>query len=344
MGASITFEIGVGGGQLGGGTTATVPSGSDGIAEAPAWMLGPNPGTNTVVVTARGVADPLDDGPFSPNFDLPDELQEAVTVGDGELDITATGTGIDDGFESPSGWTGSGSWIRSTLTNSPTPIKNIAYPTYVTAASGDGSMGDLPAPFSGSYAFWFGEDASGHPTSVGNYMGQQIANDAANSGGESVAQNSGTLTSPVIELAPGLDADLMFDTWFEIESFDPDRFDFMRISVEDVGTGDVTVLGLLNPTVDPNGPPNVPYTSGGYDQPPVWFNVSQSLSAFSGKSIRLIFEFETVDVLYNGFRGWILDNVRVVTAPPIPAGSAMLVASPPAGGGLNPDRPAGSRN
>ncbi len=222
--------------------------------------------------------------------------------------FTIIGFNFSDSFETASGWTATGLWNRSTLMNGASPIVNSLFPTYVNLAPGDNSNGALPTPFAGSYAFWYGDPATG------SYIGTQYPGDSPHSGGISTAANSGTLTSPSITLpsVSGGSLILRFNSWFDIESVNPSRFDIMKISIQDVATGVITKLGVLNPSSDPEGPAAAtPLTSGGYNSPPVWVEVVQDLSAYSGSTVRLIYSFDTRDVLYNGFRGWVIDNVRV---------------------------------
>jgi hypothetical protein len=87
----------------------------------------------------------------------------------------------------------------------------------------------------------------------------------------------------------------------------------MGISVYDVTTNTTTSLGTLNPTSEPGIDPMVPFTSGGYQTPPAWIEVQKNLDAFSGHTIRLVFSFDTKDTSINGFRGFVIDNVRVAT-------------------------------
>ena len=261
-------------------------------------------------------------------------------------DFTAVDPEFTDGFETPSGWTGTGFWNRSTLRHQDgIRIVNTAWPRFVSGASGDETPDTLPTPFTGSFAFWYGEEASG------NYLGTQIQNDAPLSGGTSTAPNSGVLTSPLIAMPPdeGQTVMLGFDTWFEIESVDANAFDMMDVSIQDVGTGAVTDLGVLNPAADPcpglpaeNGCPPIPFTSSGFNAAPSWITFTHDLSAFRGKTVRLLFSFDTGDVRYNGFRGWVLDNVHITqpafgTTSPLQASvqgaprSGSLIARPAPG-------------
>jgi hypothetical protein len=270
-----------------------------------------------------------------------------VTCGDGNLfyntvfvtaQIVIVATNFSDGFEVESGWTATGLWNRSTLKNNDnSPIVNTLFPTFVSEAPGDASNGALPSPFAGSYAFWFGDPATG------SYVGTQAPGDQPGSGGTSTAANSGTLTSPPIVLpaaAAGTAIVMRFNTWWEIESINPSSFDIMQVSVQDVATLQVTALGALNPSSDPaDHVPTRPFTSGGLNLPPVWVEVVHDLSAFSGKTVRLIYSFDTRDVLYNGFRGWLIDNVRVGAEPVVSVSAVRRTAPRVIGGTTKPTVP-----
>ena len=134
----------------------------------------------------------------------------------------------------------------------------------------------------------------------------------------------------------GKDIVLRFDTWWEIESFDAPFFDLMEISIYDVAANTMTSLGVLNPAADANGLPAEPFTSSGYNTPPVWAPNSVDVSAFAGKTIQLVFGFNTGDGLYNGFRGWLIDNVRIVQEEPVLAAAFMQSVADGSNGGLNP--------
>jgi hypothetical protein len=212
-----------------------------------------------------------------------------------------------DGFEAATAWSANPFWNRSTLAG----ISNTAVPTYVNLAPNDGSQGALPAPFGGTFAFWYGQSATG------NYIGTQSASDPSSSGGTSTAGNAGSLTSPPFTIPAGVtNVTLSFETWWEIEAVNPSHFDLMQIGVVDVSnpTAGPVFLGQLNPTSDPTDNGNravIPFTSGGYNLPPVWQPVTESLAAFAGKTIQLVLRFDTVDRNYNGYRGWIVDNLAV---------------------------------
>jgi hypothetical protein len=211
-----------------------------------------------------------------------------------------------DGFETASGWTTTGLWNRSTLTG----ISNSAVPLWVSLAPDDATGGALPPPREGTWAFWYGQ------ASTGNFIGTASSSNGPNSGGRSTTSNAGLLTSPTITLPSAAAVlALSFDTWFEIESQNPREsgYDRMSVEVQDATTGAVTLLGRLNPWVDPTVSPreHIPFTSGGFNRAPVWRSVEADLTPFRGRTVRLRFRFETVDEKYNGFRGWIIDALRV---------------------------------
>ena len=222
----------------------------------------------------------------------------------------ATSVIWEDDFETNKGWVATGFWHRF-MNNS--NIKNKAYMPYkfVKLAPGDNSNGAVPSAYSGSYAFWYGQDTSG------NFLGQFSATQDTMSGGNGFSSNQGTITSPNITVTSSTGkASLSFWTWWEIESVNPNAygFDIMEVEVFDVtDTNNITVLGKLNPYSDPilENRASLPYTSGGFNKVPVWYLQEFDLSDFIGKTIRIRFSFDTRDGLYNGFRGWFVDAVKV---------------------------------
>lgn len=286
-------------------------------------------GANTLKVWIDGVLDPVQYNTGDGQFVM---LPQSYT-------FTATGASafFTDGFETALGWSGGNSfWNR----NGNLPASsNAAYPTYVSLAPGDASNGTLPSPMTGSYAAWYGD------ARTGNYLGTQAAGDYALSGGMSTGANSGSYVSPPITLpANATSAILDFDTWFEIESVNPHSFDVMMLGVQHGAT--IDQIGMLNPATDPplGGHNDKPFTSAGFNLPPVWKHVTQDLGAYAGQTVQLVFTFDTRDAQYNGFRGWIIDNVEVrirdgVTLLSVGTHTRRLTTGTP----LNPVAPAASR-
>ncbi|NIM48026.1 MAG: hypothetical protein GTN78_00480 [Gemmatimonadales bacterium] len=87
QGATIHFAVGTGGGSV---SPASDVTGPDGIARTTA-TLGPDPGTNTFVASAFGIADPADGGPFVP---VPPAVERELE--EGAIEFTATGGFFDE--------------------------------------------------------------------------------------------------------------------------------------------------------------------------------------------------------------------------------------------------------
>lgn len=226
------------------------------------------------------------------------------------FEVGETRAGVLPGSTEPVTWGTSGLWNASTFAGI---VNGAVAANIVSLAPGDLSNGALPGPFAGSYSMWFGDPGTG------NYAGS-LANSYPGSGGTSVAPQQGQATSPYFSI-PNLSNQvvLSFNTWFEIESVNPRYFDQMRVIVQDSVSGDTTTLYILNPASDPTVPEfraKLPYTTGGFNSPPVWAPITFDMSLFAGKNVRLRFDFGTGDVLYNGFRGWIVDNVQVKALTP----------------------------
>jgi hypothetical protein len=67
----------------------------------------------------------------------------------------------------------------------------------------------------------------------------------------------------------------------------------------------------MNPINDVDGEAYKPYSSGGLGEVGQWIHTEADLSAYVGSTINIKFYFDTVDEKYNGFRGWLIDDVRV---------------------------------
>lgn len=216
---------------------------------------------------------------------------------------------FEETFESATSWIYSDFWHRQQNAS----VTNAAYPKYVSLAANDNSGGVIPGAYEGSYDAWFGEAATG------NYMGPQYAYDTDLSGGTSTEAHSGALTSPPFTVTSSSgSASLTFWSWFEVESVAPNSsgYDIMEVMVlMSSDTTQVTSLGRLNPYSDPilDNRKAIPYTSGGFNIAPVWKFEQFNMTPFIGQTIRLRFEFRSIDHFYNGFRGWFIDNIKVTT-------------------------------
>ena len=177
--------------------------------------------------------------------------------------------------------------------------------------------GALPNAWGGEYAYWFGNELNG--TYTGSYLGQSGTCSAGSGGISGSAAVSGSLTSIPIPLPnfPGGTIALQFRAWFEIEATDPQKppplgigHDGMYVEIMD-GTGAV-ILGALNPSLDANGAASEPYGSGGFNKAPVWNAYEFDLTPFAGTAVGIRFRFNSIDSSYNAFRGWVVDDVKVI--------------------------------
>lgn len=224
---------------------------------------------------------------------------------DFEADSATANQWTTDGGTAQTGW--------QLLTNGHN-ITNDLVNVQVQLAPDDDSNGRLPNSYQGEFAYWYGDGAQG------NFVGE-LGSTEAMSGGTSTNSHSGTLTSPMIDLSnvpDNTDIALSFRTWWEIESVNPnaDGFDIMAIEVSVDGES-FTPLARLNPLSDPQTPgvnrDPIPYSNQGYNTAPGWHRPQAiPLTDFAGESsVYLRFNFQTVDHLYNGFRGWLIDDIVI---------------------------------
>lgn len=218
-----------------------------------------------------------------------------------------------DDFESGApGWTADGQFNLIANPQNFMVLNPAINPTLVILPD----PGDLPSAFSGTHAWWFGETATG--TFIG--PGWDTIPQSPLNGGTSAEPQTGSLISPAIDLGGVSQAQLRFKTWWEIEGVDVDGYDLMHveISTDNGVTFDPIERGLLNPLNDVDGESWKSYSSGGLGQPGVWLEQLFDLTPFVGNMVYLRFRFDTVDDLYNGFRGWFIEDVSV-TADAFPA-------------------------
>jgi hypothetical protein len=168
--------------------------------------------------------------------------------------------------------------------------------------------GMLPAAHGGNHTLWYGE------ASTGTFVGADFdLNQPPLSGGTSQLPNTGWAITPDLDLTGLTDATLSFWTVWEVEGVDIPWYDVMSIeaSVDAGATWAPVGSGALNPLNDVNTNPNVGYSSGGIGLPPAWVQHNFSLANFCGNVCWLRFRFDTIDQLYNGFRGWFIDDISV---------------------------------
>lgn len=175
--------------------------------------------------------------------------------------------------------------------------------------------GHLPSAFDGTHVAWFGDPASGTFCSEFQLIPQSPKNGCTSNGPQ-----SGYIESPSFDLSGATTAELSFYSWWEIESVDADRYDVMSVEYSIDGGASWAAVASLNPTNNPAGHDDQSYAADGLGEPPAWHHYIADLSPAAGHAdVRIRFNFSTNDELYNGFRGWMIDNVTVsapFTAPP----------------------------
>ena len=221
---------------------------------------------------------------------------------------TSVSTLYQTGFEANISWQLSGQW--NNLNQGNTIFNTLVDGGFVTITPDEGNQkAYLPLAKEGNTALWFGQ------SNTGSFIGQQYSFDSQVSGGTSKQAYSGQATSPLISLVGKQNPELTFWTWWEIESINPNEngFDLMDVQVSIDNGATFTTIKRLNPKIDPNdsGRESKGFSSGGFNRKPVWAQETINLSSYSGSQVRIRFNFDTRDSRYNGFRGWMVDDMKV---------------------------------
>jgi len=200
-------------------------------------------------------------------------------------------------------------------TMGPAAIPGIDYPV-PEGATGTAAQPYLLPAYEGTKVAWFGSKT----TFTFSDSGQNTSN----------GYKKGELVSPEIDLANFSFATLEFATWWEVESVDVAKwqYDQMKVMVAVVdatpqtpvqvgdfkftGPNDFKTVAWLNPDYEVAvQSANINYSSGGNDAVPVWVKIVANLNPFAGHKIKLMFSFNSMDSLFNGFRGWAVDEIKI---------------------------------
>ena len=170
--------------------------------------------------------------------------------------------------------------------------------------------GSLPNPF-GTRAVWFGN------ASFNNFLSD--GSDCTSMNGGVGEQVFGTLYSPFVQLEAqqyGSSVIFTFRAAWEVESvrlFEGVDSLVVGYETEDAnGKVEKTVLGRLTPTDVMPIKSGVGYSSAGFARPPLWgvfgyyFWVRPEI-----QKVRVFFTFDSVDGTENGFRGVLIDEIRL---------------------------------
>jgi hypothetical protein len=174
--------------------------------------------------------------------------------------------------------------------------------TSVSAPGCPPGSGTIPNSVSGRRAWWFG-----NPMLACYLSDSQVCDEAG-------PRIVGSLTSPWIPTRWVQDLALSLSSAWEVESYDP-KADRLLIEVQTPAMESANTWSLVGSPKDESSAPGTNWSVGmssqGIGRSPAWREYRYSLSAWSGTSIRLRFRFDSVDGTNNGFRGWLVDRVKI---------------------------------
>lgn len=302
-------------------------------AAAPTGPLGRACVTGLASAGTSGSARALAQG-HAPGTPVPIALEPGlVHVLDLTLAVTSEKSCFGDDFETDLGWSASAAsagviWHRRTddetldacnpsgVTVSPTESCTPA-PVYAptcalcadaTATACQPVVGALPRAAAGKTPAWFGKPGSGTYLGTGGTCLDK-------SGGSSQSAIAGTFTSPQFAIPLGGNGlRIQLHYWYEIDALSlAGAGDRLRVLASADGVT-FTEVAMLQPQAAFVGDLDKAWTSAGWFQAPRWVATDLALPTglnTTGKlTIRL--EFQTQNTLLNGFRGWLVDTVRLV--------------------------------
>ena len=185
------------------------------------------------------------------------------------------------------------------------------------------SVSLLPDNYSATNGYiWFGDKDNG-----------MFSDTAENTSSDLV---KGEAITPLVDLTNYSFPVLKFDSWFEVESVDVAKGMYDQLNVgfiipkaENGGKDSVVIynndgeaitvatdkyysIKSLNPNFEPTiQDADVPYSNVGVGIEPKWVKYNINASGLAGYKVRFVFDFDSKDDLFNGFRGWGIDEVKV---------------------------------
>ena len=240
------------------------------------------------------------------------DKQTTIYAEDFEADNSSWVINKLDGINANNSW--------HTHTSAVTGVNKAYSDGLVQLAPNDISAGTVASP-KGTQCFWYGNNVQEDST-FGSFIGV-LGDSSELNGGTGTSSNSAELISPSIDLTNVTgDLRLSFDTYWEIESVNPNLsgFDVMTISISIDDGQTWRDLAKLNPLSDPQTDIDrsaIPFSNTGYNSAPMWLTqeaiplVDIEKESLSGQTIKLKFTFQTNDELFNGFRGWMIDNIVI---------------------------------
>lgn len=210
------------------------------------------------------------------------------------------------------------SWTPGTDQAQPTPytitvtvsdgIQSVSQPLRITVidvpiAFFDDFEPKAGAPVWASTGFWHVTTRRANSPSHAWWYGQEATRNYDNG-----FANSGTFTSPPIDLRQATAASLSFLSWSQTETTNSYDKRFVEVSVNN---GPWTILGaqLSNAAADQQR----------------WISVARDLGAYVGSIVKMRFRFATMDSVANRYEGWYVDTVVVkATIPTVSLSSPQL--------------------
>ncbi len=216
-------------------------------------------------------------------------------------------------FESgPGGWTQTAFTVYCQWQRMTDPELTSVHPDIYgdMVVFGDPAPANLPSAHSGRNCWWYGSPENG------TFIGEPFDHFPLfpYSGGNSYVNHGGYLTSPLFETSALPSITFSFWTWWEVECIDIDQYDMMFIEVSSDAGATWDTINWLNPPFArlPGWDGYESYSSGGWLESGIWIKWTYFLETeWTGHDIMVRFEFDTRDNLYNGFRGWMIDDVYV---------------------------------
>ncbi len=196
------------------------------------------------------------------------------------------------------------------------PVQDLFYANGICQIPPDDtSDGYIAEPYEGHRYMMYCEDIDDSPGSPEPHTGSFIDewSGSTSGGGTSTnGYNAGWAKTGPIDLSGFDELTLTTQNWWDIEAVDPSiQYDALDILIS---TDDVhwDRLDRLNPLAEPipdSGNWSKAYTSAGFNMAPIWSPSLIDISEYGGNSeVWLRFDFDTRDPLYNGFRGWMVDD------------------------------------
>jgi hypothetical protein len=125
---------------------------------------------------------------------------------------------------------------------------------------------------------------------------------------------SGALTFPPFD-TPGGESIVRFQGWFEAESVSPESHDLAvaEYSLDGGQTWETGKRLIDDAPVNTGGSPDVGYSNNGTGQPPTFASYNFSIPG-SQPGVLVRFHFDASDSIFNGFRGFAVDDFSADTA------------------------------